>query len=345
MMADGLWSARPDLGPWCARLAERIRRWQPDPLLAVDRRAIAAETERAAAAAEAWLAHPCLNALTREAADNRYERDVRFVTWVAAHAGAPVGSMTVARPSWRWSPDGKAMRLPAGRYDLAGFAAGDTAACGARDRFAIDVHCRSTGFPLPRSWPEPPGDAGEVPPLAAMAVREIAHALDALVQRLPECAAWASAVTRVIVPLRHEGRERSSGSQPELPGLIHLAGLHGPVAALEALVHESAHHHFTLLEAAGAFVDPDYRGLHPSPLRSDPRPLGRVLLAVHALWHMAAFYDEGQACDLFGSEWSDRGRHLERQLEAGCVTLQEAWPHLTAAGRTLAEPWLSVRVR
>ena len=332
------WSARPDLGPWCAQLIERIDRWQPDPSLAVDRDAIVEETALAAAATEPWLVHPCLNAITRDGADARTERDVRFVTWVAAHAMSPLGSLTLDRPSWRWSPHGGPVRVLPGRHDLAQFTTGALPAGGSRTGFAIDLHCLSTGFPLARSWPIE--DDSRPPSLGAMAMREIAQALNALAQRLPDCAAWASAVTSVIVPLRHDGAERSSGSQPDVPGLIHVAGLHGPVAVLEALVHESAHHHFTMLEAAEPSADPDHHELYPSPLRSDPRPLGRVLLAVHALWHMVAFYDEGVASGLLDPEWRDRRDRLARALGAGLGTLEDAWPHLTAAGREMVEPWL-----
>jgi HEXXH motif-containing protein len=340
-MASSLWSARPDLHSWCATLVEGIARWHPDPSLVVERHAIVNEVERAAAAGEPWMAHPCINALTWDSDENRFERDVRFVTWVAAHAGSSVGRMTLDRPSWRWSPDGEAIRLPAGDYHLDQFHVEHVPASELRARFAIDVYCRSIGFPLPRAWPEPLDSADDIAPLAAMAIREISHALDACVQRLPECAAWAAAVTNVIVPLQHDGTERSSGSQADIPGLIHLAGLHGPVAVLEALVHESAHHHFTMSEVSGAFVDPGHRDLHPSPLRRDPRPLSRILLAVHALLHMVTFYDDAIASGLLTAEWRDRRSHLERQCMAGLVTLRRAWPHLTRAGRALVEPWLT----
>jgi HEXXH motif-containing protein len=109
------------------------------------------------------------------------------------------------------------------------------------------------------------------------------------------------------------------------------------VAALEALVHESAHHHFTMSEVAAVFVDPDHRGLYPSPLRRDPRPLGRVLLAVHALWHMVIFYDDAMAAGLVTAEWRDRRDYLDRQCIDGLATLQRALPHLTRAGRSLIE--------
>jgi hypothetical protein len=347
-MSASAWSARADLRPWCAMLAERLGRWQPHPALHVDQRAIVAEVERAAGAAEPWLVHPCINALTRLTPESRYERDVRCVTWIAAHATCAVGSITLDRPSWRWAPHAGPIRLRPGHYDLGQCVAhhSQDGECDdpTRPTIAIDALCRSTGFALPRAWPEPLEPTDGFPPLAAMSVREITHALDVFARRLPACAAWASAVSRVIVPLQHDGSERSSGSYPDIPGLIQLAGLHSPVAALEGLVHESAHHHFTMLEAAGGFVDRDHRDLHPSPLRSEPRPLGRVLLAVHALWHMVIFYDDGMASGLFGPEWTDRRCHLEQQLVAGVATVQRGWQHLTRAGRTLIEPWFDTRL-
>ena len=339
MMAFAAWTTRPDTRAWGAMLALRAVRWHTDAALVVDRDRIVSEVAYAAAStAPSWLAHPCMNTLTLDSPENRYERDVLFVTWAATHATAPLGDMTLPRAAWRWSPQEGAVRVEAGVHNLAQLIEHDRSATERSDapvpKFAIDVHCRSIGFPLPRAWAEPE-EGCVLSPLAAMATRELSHALDAFVARLPACAAWASAVTKVVVPLQHERLERSSGSEPDIPGLIHVAGLHGPVSAVEGLVHESAHHHFTMAEAAGAFVDPTHRALYASPLRSEPRPLARVLLAVHALWHLVRFYEDAIASGLVGLEWSDRQRQLEQQLVAGLVTLAEAAPHFTPSGLAL----------
>jgi HEXXH motif-containing protein len=339
-----LWSARPDPAPWCCALGKRAAGWQPCSELDVDRRAIVREVARASDGVEPWLVHPSINALTWPSPEHKYERDVRFITWVAAHARSDIGSVTLDRPSWRWCPCRGAVPLPAGRHELARFAVFEQpeTAPGTQtfSKPAIDVNCRSTGFALPRAW-SAPDDHGEIePPLAAMAARELAHALEVFGLRLPQCAAWVTSVTKVIVPLRPDGAEWSSGSQPEIPGLIHLAGLHGPVAALEAVVHESAHHHVTMLQAAGPLVDPCHRDLYPSPLRSDPRPLDRVLLAVHALRHMVSFYDAGLESTALDSGWNERRCHLDRRLQSGLAALRSASPHLTASGRALVAPWL-----
>ncbi len=339
-MGANAWAARPDMQSWYATLAARAALWRPHTGLIVRRDSVIAEVVRAARSGARWLVHPCLNTLTRDAPENRYERDVLFVAWVSAHATDPLGTMTLNRLSWGWSPDGEAVSLPAGCHDLAGLLerdrppSSDYAPPHAAFAIAIDIHCRSTGFLLPRAWPEPVA-CDALPSLAITASREIAHALDVLTLRLPACTNWVSAVTSVIVPLQHHGVERSSGSLPDIPGMIHLAGLHGPVSALEAVIHESAHHHFTMTEAAGALVDPTHQTLYPSPLRNEARPLARVLLAVHALWHMVRFYDDAIASGLLSPEWSDRRSRLQRQLVTGLGTLTQATPHFTTGGRAL----------
>src|SRR6266545_566507 len=164
-MSAILWTDRPDLRPWCATLAERAARWRPDPaldILDIDARLIVDAVAHAAADAAPWLVHPCINALTSPADDCRSERDVRFITWVAAHTpAAAVGAFTLTQPSWRWSVDGRAVPVPAGRHDLATLVADDpdlTVVGGAAavvPSIAIDPFCRSTGLPLPLAWIEP----------------------------------------------------------------------------------------------------------------------------------------------------------------------------------------------
>ena len=140
----------------------------------------------------------------------------------------------------------------------------------------------------------------------------------------------------MIVPIRAETAGAwSSGSQPEIPGLIQLTGLTGPALALEALVHEAAHHHFTMHEANGPFVDPEHRDLYHSPLRSDARPLRNVLLAVHALRHMVAFYEDGLAAGLLSAEWAPRQAQLVERLSAGLTTLKSGRSHFTRQGEDM----------
>jgi HEXXH motif-containing protein len=239
--------------------------------------------------------------------------------------------MTLDRPSWRWSRAGNAVAMPNGRHDLAALDAGGVVS---DQTIALDPYCAATGVPLERSWRAPltPADASRL----HATLREIRHALDACARLLPECVAWAGAVVRVIVPLRSDGAGAwSSGSRPEIPGLIQLTGLVGPTMALEGLVHEAAHHHFTLLEAAGPLVDPGHDALYPSPLRSDPRPLRSVLLASHALAHIVAFYDEGLATGLLSAGWADRRAGLVRRLDAGLASAERGRPHCTESGAQL----------
>ena len=299
-MASDLWAARPDLRPWCAKLSEQAARWQPDASLAVNRDRVVETIVQAAALAAPWLVHPGMNRLTLPETGYHVERDQCLVACVAAHSDSSTGTDPGI-------DDGS---------------------------IAVDPYCVSTGFPLSGSCSMPlaPAEAS----LLDATVRETHYALDLLARRLPACAGWAASMVRVIVPIRAETAAAwSSGSQPEIPGLIQLTGLTGPALALEGLVHEAAHHHFTMLEASGPFVDPEHRGFYQSPLRSDPRPLRKVLLAVHALQHIVAFYDDGLACGLLSAEWEPRRVQLIQRLSAGLTTVERGRSHFTRQGEDL----------
>jgi HEXXH motif-containing protein len=120
-----------------------------------------------------------------------------------------------------------------------------------------------------------------------------------------------------------------------MPGLIQVAALNGPVAALEGLVHESAHHHFRMLEAAGPISTPHDNDRYPSPLRADPRPLRNVLLATHALQHVVAFYDGALEVGLLAADWSRRRNALDALFNEGVATVSRNRSRLTPRGRAL----------
>src|SRR5262249_11455340 len=112
--------------------------------------------------------------------------------------------------------------------------------------------------------------------------------------RYAEILAWASSITRLIVPLRPcaDGRVRSSSFREEL-GIVFL-DLSNPIPLLESLIHESAHQHFYAFEACGALTPTDDgQPTFYSPLKKTNRPLRSVFLAYHALAHIAQLY-----CDL-----------------------------------------------
>jgi HEXXH motif-containing protein len=328
-----MWAARPDRRGWCAPLVDAASLWRPHPALDVDHAGIVTAVERAARRGAAWLFHPCCNRLTLPRSFDSLERDIRFITWVAVHADGPLGLMSLPHQSWRWSPAGQPVIVPVGRLDLAELASDDANLARQENVVALDPHCRALGFTLSGSWPECPAPAEAS--RRDLAMRELAHAFALTARVLPACAAWVSAGTSVVVPVRSSDATWSSGSQPELPGLIHVAGLNGPVAGLEGLVHESAHHHFTMIEAQSPLVDQGYDGLHPSPLRRRPRPLAKVLLAVHALAHIAKFYEDAIDVGLLSGEWSDRRATVASLRDAGLATLADAYRHLTPAGDTL----------
>jgi HEXXH motif-containing protein len=106
-----------------------------------------------------------------------------------------------------------------------------------------------------------------------------------------------------------------------------------PVFVLEALVHESAHHHLCLAEMESLLVDPKHDGTYPSPLRPEPRPLRGILLAYHALAYICALYVEARACgfiprDAYRSEADD----LQSKLDAAESTLCSSRQFLTESG-------------
>jgi HEXXH motif-containing protein len=105
------------------------------------------------------------------------------------------------------------------------------------------------------------------------------------------------------------------------------------VQILEALIHESAHRQLFFLEAQGPLVNPHDRGLYPSPLKSDPRPLRAVLAAYHALVYMAAFNVELVQAKLQpGGEIERTLDHLRGQLLAAETTLLRHRRVLTSYG-------------
>lgn len=275
------------------------------------------------AAASPWLFHPCMNRLTSTEDGWLAERDLRLVGWVAEHVELP-GSILIENASWRWSAGGVAVPVPTGRHALASWHRGDSSTTG----IAIDAYGDSTG--TPGGWPRPP-DGTDPPPVHRFRL-EAEQAIMALRTAMPDCACWVDAVTRVIGAVPADEWNWASGSSPDRPGFVQIAGPNGPVAVLEGVIHESAHQHFMLAEASAAMVVAGHGGLYPSPLRADPRPLRNVLLATHALHHVVAFYTEALGAGLLGGEWTDRRDRLARQLAAGVETVAGAESHLTPTG-------------
>jgi HEXXH motif-containing protein len=345
LIPDSTWTPpAPVAGAWYDALARAIGTWEPDPCLELDRGRIAARLTDACDGAEPWLYHPCASALTF-ASDGRQQQDFQLAVWTAAHSTASLGAVSAPRVLWAWARDGGAP-VPAGRHDLDAIAA-PVAAATAPGLTALDVWCDSIGFAHRHSWAaSPPADPEAAAALEAQIVRFL-QVLDLGERVLGDCMRWVATVTSVVVPLRGApDDEFRSVSSPDLPGLVALDVKPAAILVLEALVHESAHHHLYRAEAAGPLVDPAHTGAYRSPLRRDPRPLRGILLAYHALVYIGALYadalDVGALDDEIGSDDVD---HLQTLRDDAAITLLANRRHLTDAGNELLDTTMEVADR
>jgi HEXXH motif-containing protein len=219
------------------------------------------------------------------------ERDFQLAVWCAMNTSETLGVAMIDNPVWAWSPGG-GIKLDPGAYELSTLAARLLQTQEDCSPLPVDPWALSMKAPFHQLWRDatPLADQERVSLLEELQL--LLQALTAARDRIPECFAWIRSRTKVIIPLRKlNGQHSSSSSASGLPGAVFLT-LHNQIQALEALVHESAHQHLFIAEAAGPLVDPSHTTLYVSPLRDDPRPLRGVLLACHALAYMAAFYSE-----------------------------------------------------
>jgi HEXXH motif-containing protein len=209
---------------------------------------------------------------------------------------------------------------------------------------ALDLWNDSVGFPLPPALHIPADWVWRSRlPLSDAAQHEVEkqisvflNAIHFLSTRLPACLQWVLSTTQVVLPLRSESeRGFRSGSNPGLPGLVCIDLNVRDIEILEALVHESAHHHFHVAAVQAPLVEPSYEGLHRSPLRQDPRPLKGIFLAYHALVFMRLLYTE---CRNLGIANLDQEIVRLQQLadDAG-ETLNCHQQHLTPSGLNFFE--------
>jgi HEXXH motif-containing protein len=114
-----------------------------------------------------------------------------------------------------------------------------------------------------------------------------------------------------------------SGSDAEALGMIALSVPAPAIMVAELFVHECAHQYFHLACEFGPVDDGSDRQLYWSPLKHEPRPIDRLLIAHHALANIAAFYssvierglDEGGYAARGLQEHASMLRELERSLD------------------------------
>jgi hypothetical protein len=333
------WAAETSKSAWFRNLAGSIRAWQPDVRLALDAAAIRTRLEAMIEREEAWGYHPCLSALTSAAPDRRLQRDFQLSVWVAATGDTDLGVARIPEPLWAWAPDG-GQPVPAGVVVLADIGADVRTAEDdptKPSRIALDIWGDAAGLDHPDGWATETFGPEQRQTLQAELIRFL-RTMRWFRDLLPTCAGWVEQVTRVAVPLAGRGRPSiRSESWRDVPGQVALDLYCAPVDVLEALIHESAHLHFFLVEAAGPLVDPSYAGQHWSPLRKTPRPLRGIFLAHHALAHIYRFYRDVLETSLADEAVAAEHNRLRTMLASCEQTLTTAQEHLTPAGVQLFE--------
>lgn len=86
-----------------------------------------------------------------------------------------------------------------------------------------------------------------------------------------------------------EGGGTSSVSRPEIQG-AYAASLRDSIQVADLLTHEGAHTRINPVYALDPMIDDDGARIHPSPWRSDPRPLAGVMNGVHAFMNVCGYY-------------------------------------------------------
>jgi hypothetical protein len=126
------------------------------------------------------------------------------------------------------------------------------------------------------------------PPSKPRRMERAEEHIKAFLTAMPECAEWVCRAIKVIVPFRGVQGRYSCSSDPRFPGVLWV-DVTDPDFIGEGLVHEAAHKHFDFAEAEAplALASPS---TFMSPLRSEPRSVRSILLAYHALAHIAAYY-------------------------------------------------------
>jgi HEXXH motif-containing protein len=137
-------------------------------------------------------------------------------------------------------------------------------------------------------------------------------------------------VVRPLVPLPDAAR---SSHDPDIPGLIEADISRGPAQTVELIVHETAHHHLRMAQAAGDLVDPAHTGTYRSPLRVEPRPLMGILLAYHALAYICVALATAARAGIVDPEVEEAVvADLGRRRDDAREVLHGAGAHLTDAG-------------
>jgi HEXXH motif-containing protein len=327
------WGWRPSPAAYLKKISARARQWTPALSLGIDELSMREAVVRAAETGARWLLHPIVNPILLDSGqDGRTARDFQLAVWLAAHGALTPQQIEASEPLWVWAPGGS-FHLEQGRHDLQRLGA-TVAASAAPGAISLDPWCHTLGCPVRGSWAQ----FGEALSQAQQQQMEselvlFLRAWAMLEHHLPDCADWVAAATSVVIPLYSDNTGQfHSSSAPDLPGLVQMDLAGGVMQILEAMVHETAHQHLYLAEAAAPLVDPADQGRYRSPLRSEPRPLHGILMAWHALAYITLLYREMIACGVLDTAEAAELSHLRGLLGDAEATIERCHDAFTPAG-------------
>lgn len=149
------------------------------------------------------------------------------------------------------------------------------------------------GNPL-AMYEEHPDKAGNALSLGERSVDEwldsLREAFELIRVALPDLAHEISGSLQRIVPVGFEPEKHLSASYREAPGLIYMTLHPSALTMAEAVIHETQHGKLNVLRWFDPVLANADSTWTQSPVRPDLRPLGGVLLAVHAFVPVALFH-------------------------------------------------------
>jgi HEXXH motif-containing protein len=128
-------------------------------------------------------------------------------------------------------------------------------------------------------------------------VERLGHAFAIVQAALPDWFAELPATLERIVPVGWHDERHESASYAEAPGLAYLTLHPNPLTLAEAIVHETQHGKLNTVLYFDPLLDNAATEWARSEVRPDLRPLGGVLLAVHAFVPVAAMHAALAAID------------------------------------------------
>jgi hypothetical protein len=284
------WIWKPSLSAWLRQVDELAAAWRPKELDSDQVKVVRDVVQRACFERAAWLYHPFCAAITAEGDAEYRPRDIQAIAWIAANCPGLDLRVTVADPARLVSSRGEEFVLE-GTYSAGELALLMMANSSSLDRDSLAappilarsdyMAIRADYFPGPEQI-----DAFE-------------QGTGRIFRAMPNVGNWIAGTVRMAAPLPPPADGSfASSSSPHVPGLIRLSLGNDILELLETIVHETAHLYLYRFEQAGRLVKENCETAFTSPLRSDPRPLRGILLAMHACAYIAAAFAEAGAAAL-----------------------------------------------